>query len=326
METNPPGNFQNNTHYPASQESTEKSHEKEKQSPFFKGNATTSPLEQTLPNPLKTSELQNTQSQNSNATLSQEFMGVIDTLVQEGYETAKPIDTGKSGDQGGSLSQDMKRDLQVIREFLREANYKVEQQSAETAQMLNMIKVELGGAFWQKLQQALQKTAGQDFVNFQKSELASQENAKNASDIGKTANESRTDLQKNPGPIIAELLKAEGNPHGQNEHFLTALALLGREGMPLSTQKLISYLKRRGGLSEQEWQTCFSYVPQHYLAGVARHEKNQSVNWWYIFLALLCFGAFIVTGMGVLETLLVGGGLMTVMWIGSLLFNPGKKR
>src|SRR4030095_1276904 len=75
-------------------------------------------------------------------TLPQEFMGVLDSIVQESYEVAKPPEGGKTGDQGmgggtgqaggqKNVAQEMQKDLQVIREIVRGAKYILDNQGME---------------------------------------------------------------------------------------------------------------------------------------------------------------------------------------------------
>src|SRR4030095_10197 len=184
-------------------------------------------------------------------TLPQEFMGVLDGIVQESYEVAKPPEGGKTNDQGTgggtgqaggqkTVGQEMQRDIQVMREFVREAKYMIANQGMEVAQMLNTMKVAQGGAFWSKVQQILQKGIPVDKqVLFQKldkpvTELpksmasGSQDAALKAA-LGQTQGAEAGDMaMMNPGQAILELLKAEANPAGQLEHFLAGLYILNR--------------------------------------------------------------------------------------------------
>jgi hypothetical protein len=292
-------------------------------------------------NKLATQGTQGAQLQTPSLNLPQEFVGVLNTIVKEGYETAKPPEAGKTGDQGlasggqaggeaalsqKAVTQEIQRDLQVIREFVRELNYLVEDQGVQIAQALNQIRVEQGGAFWQKVQEILQKGIPiEKTVLFQNLEKTLQELPKNPTagpDLAKGmlgAGSGAEAAQKNPGKAILELLKGELNPQ-QKESFLMALQTLDKNGLPLSAQKLRSYLRRRGGLPEQDLYFIENQRKEIFQGPMPR-EEIKPVNWWYILLALGAFGTSVGLGLGIGEAVAIGGAVAVLMFVLSLVLK-----
>jgi hypothetical protein len=282
------------------------------------------------------------QQGSSGPTLPQDFMGVLDNIVKEGYETAKPPEGGKTGDQGQdgatntqkNMAQEMQRDLQTIREFVREAKYMVTNQGMEVAQMLNMMKVEQGGAFWQKIQQILQKGIPvEKQVLFQKldkpvTELPKSLTSAPGSDAAlKAAMGGATNLgdmaKMTPGQAILELLKAEGNPTAQLEHFLAAMTILNRDGLQESAKKLRSYLRRRGDWTPEQEIRYFRGEDQkkEIFQGPMPREEFRPVNFWYLLLAIGTFGASLGLGLNIMEAAVVGVFSALIMFLLALLFR-----
>lgn len=271
-------------------------------------------------------------------TLQQDFMGVVDSIVKEGYQTAKPTESGQMGDQAQdgaasqrNMAQEMQRDQQVLREFIREANYLVGEKGMELSQMLNTIRVEQGGAFWQKVQQILQKGIPiEQAVIFQKAEKSFQEMGKNPAEMNQAlktlAGGALTQAQqeaamRNPGKVILELLKIETNPQAQIDNFLAALKTLTRDGMQESAQKLRSYLRRRGGFTEEDLMFYTSSDRKEIFQGPLSREPIQPVNWWYLLLAIGTFGTSMGLGLNTLEAALMGIGVAVLMFCLSLIFK-----
>jgi len=260
--------------------------------------------------------------QPSSMGLPRDFMGVMDSIVKEGYETAKPPSSGKTGDQDAqgsmgqkSTTQDFQKDLTTLREFMREAKYMIENQGMNVAQMFNMVKVEQGGAFWQKLQQVLQKGVSSDTLLSKKGD-PSEDAAFKSLATGTAASES----MKTPGKAILELMKAEVNPQTSMDNFLAALAILNKDGMKESAEKLRFYLRRRGGVPEEAIQYYFTQKKEIF-QGPFPKEPIQPVNWWYILLAIGAFATSIGVGLNLWEAALMGIGVAALMFFLSFIYR-----
>jgi hypothetical protein len=258
--------------------------------------------------------------------LPRDFMGVMESIMKEGYETAKPPSSGKTGDQDAegsmgqkSLAQDMQKDLTTLREFMREAKYMIENQGMNVAQMFNMVKVEQGGAFWQKLQQVLQKGVLSDTLLSKKGDPAEQ-GQMDAAFKSLATGSAAADAMKTPGKAILDLMKAEVNPQTSMDNFLAALATLNKDGMRESADKLRSYLRRRGGVPEEAIQYYFTQKKEIF-QGPFPKEPIQPVNWWYILLAIGAFATSIGVGLNIWEATLMGIGVAALMFFLSFIYR-----
>ncbi|MBL7685188.1 MAG: hypothetical protein JNK65_04030 [Deltaproteobacteria bacterium] len=272
-------------------------------------------------------------------SLPQEFMNVIDTIVKEGYENAQPSSSGQTGDQasnGGTGQKnaafEFQKDLQVIKEFMKEAGFLIGKQGVEVAQMLNMIKVEQGGAFWQKAQQVLQKGIPlEQAVLFQKLEKNLGGPSKNMSEQDMATKVMQAQSQQNeamsmrtPGKAILEILKAETNPQ-QAELFLSAFQILNRDGLNESAQHLRSYLKRRSMPAYEQIHQWAQNHPKEIFQGPIAREPETLNHFWYILIALICFGLSMSVGLSVIESLMMGGTTILLVFLLGLVVKHFKK-
>jgi hypothetical protein len=224
--------------------------------------------------------------------LANEFMNVFMTIVQEGYERYKV----PQSDQGAETFSDergreFQKDMQVIHEFIRQATYLVRNQGADISQMINRIKAEQGGAFWQRLQQTLEKglpTSPEVFS--QKIGVAEtlEKQTQQATEMGKGKADSELIKaeQLNPGRAILELFKAETNPKTQIENMVLALQTLKRDGFEDSSRKLTFYLGRRWGMSDAEMKHFLGRYSIAHFQGPTRKKEVKSFNGWYPLIAL----------------------------------------
>ncbi|GEM_PF-2605083 len=274
--------------------------------------------------------------QTQSASFSQDFLQMMDSIVKEGYETAKPPEGGKTGDQNSGNAQQnpsfpSQKELQLLREFMREANYLIQNQNMEVAQMLNTLKVEQGGAFWQKVQQMLQKgiplhqavvfqSLDKNLQEISKQFLGMEGMVKMAATSGSMgAGEA---LQIQPGRALLEIMKAESNPQGAMDHYLVALQILLKDGMQGSAQKLLSYLRRRGGFKESEQAYFLGDQLRRDLVGPSSPREERSMaHLWYILIAMGSFGALVGLGFDWIASLLVGFSMGLVIFIFSFIYK-----
>jgi hypothetical protein len=263
----------------------------------------------------------------SGMSLPKDFVGVMDSIMKEGYETAKSTTSGKAGDQDAegtlgqkNLAQDMPKDLTTLREFMREAKYMIENQGMTVAQMFNTVKVEQGGAFWQKLQQVLQKGVPTDSLTLSKTEDSAETARMEAALKNLAAGAVAAETMKTPGKAILELMRGEINPQNQVENFLAALQMLKKDGMNESAERLRSYLRKRGDVPEEAIQYYFTQKKEIF-QGPFPKEPIQPVNWWYILLALGAFGISIGVGLNIWEALLMGIGMAALMFFLSFIYK-----
>jgi hypothetical protein len=256
------------------------------------------------------------------ATLSFEFMNVFETIFQEGYENYRvPHSSEGAATNMESRGQDLQRDMAVIREFFREANRLLAGQKMEISQMIHNLKADHGGIFWNKLQQVLQKgIPPQQAVIFQKTD-------KDAGDIkhkfgspeipgalGEKAGEAgKLSQMARPGAAMLELIKAEANPTSQIEHAVLALQILNQEGMQDSSQKMVSYLKRRWGLSDEQMARFLSDHKIPFYMGpmpTADAGEKSRGNFWYILVALASVPIAMLIGLDFLWAIIFGIALL----------------
>ncbi|HEX5034157.1 MAG TPA: hypothetical protein VFW62_06720, partial [bacterium] len=265
---------------------------------------------------LKQSQQQAKQEQPS--TMSFEFMSAFETIFQEGYENYRvPQSSGGAATNTETRGQDLQRDMQVIREFFREASRLFAGQKMEISQMLNHLKAEQGGMFWSRLQQVLQKGIPvHQAVVFQKTD-------KDAGDIkhkfgspeipvalGEKAGEaSKLGQMARPGSAMLELMRAEANPTTQVEHAVLALQILQHDGMTDSSQKVISYLKKRWGLSDEQMQRFLADHKIPFYMGpmvTADAGERSRGSFWYILVALASVPVAMLVGMDLLWSAIIG--------------------
>jgi len=251
--------------------------------------------------------------------LSFEFLNAFSTVVHEGFENYRvPQGSASSGAYGDGKGQEMQKELQVLREFLREANRMVLEQKMEIPQMLNMLKVQQGGAFWSKLQQILAKgIPGHQAVLFQRldKDAGDIKHKFGSPDIPVSGEKAAEALKMgNPaGQALAEMLKAESNPTTQIEHMILALQILHREGLKDSSQKLLGYLKHRWGMSDEELRRFLSeHNLPYYLGPMPKKDREEKAQgtFWYPVLALVAVPVGMIAGMDFLWASVLGIALL----------------
>ena len=253
-----------------------------------------------------------------NYSLTSDFMNTFQTMFQEGYEANRV----PQADQGAGVNADTRgpeaqRDQQVIREFIREAQrLMVSDQNLEIGQIVLRIKAEQGGVFWQKVEQALQRGMNPlQLVTFQKlqkdaGEIKPKFGAPEIPVAGEKGAEAGKLMQNQAGRAMLELIKAEINPNSQLDGMILILQLLQREGMKDSSQKLISYMKNRYGLSEDEMERFLRehQLLPYYMGPMPREEKGAKSQGtlWYIFISLLVVPAVALIGMDWVWAVILG--------------------
>jgi hypothetical protein len=128
------------------------------------------------------------------------------------------------------------------------------------------------------------------------------------------------EAMKTPGKAILELMKAEVNPQTSMDNFLAALAILNKDGMKESAEKLRSYLRRRGGVPEEAIQYYFTQKKEIF-QGPFPKEPIQPVNWWYVLLAIGAFATSIGVGLNLWEAALMGIGVAALMFFLSFIYK-----
>lgn len=267
--------------------------------------------------------------------LSQDFLSLVESIAQEAYEVPKASageksgdhDTGSMGSKQNSAAQ-IQKDVQILKEFIREANYLIKNQNMDVAQMLNTLKVEQGGLFWNKIQEVLQKgLPASQVVVFQNLEKNLQEISKQFmgmegfSKLSQGLNAESGQIQ--PGKAILEIIQAESNPQGALDHYKGALQILMRDGLPISAQKLLAYLRRRSGFSDYAQQAHFGseLLRKDVVAYVPQKVEKDFAHWLYVFFAVASFGVLVGLGFDWLASLLVGLSMGVVIFVFSLVLK-----
>ena len=271
--------------------------------------------------------------QDQPSTMSFEFMTAFETIFQEGYENYRvPQSSQGAATNTETRGQDLQRDLQVIREFFREANRLMAGQKMEISQMIHALKAEQGGMFFNRLQQVLQKGIPvHQAVTFQKTD-------KDAGDIkhkfgspeipgavGDRAGEiGKLGQMARPGSAMLELLRAEANPTSQVEHAVLALQILQQDGMQDSSQKVIGYLKKRWGMTDEQMQRFLADHKIPFYLGpmpTADAAEKSRGNFWYILVALASVPVAVLVGLDFLWAVILGIALLGF----SLILSAQKK-
>jgi len=258
--------------------------------------------------------------------LSQDFVGVMDEIYHETYQSQdSPSDPQNPlfKEVDVKMLQELKRDMQIVREFIREATYLVNEQQLPITQVVLSLKAMQGGMLWQQFQQALQKNIsfqGTDAQNIQETLKTGPKTSESVSPQIKAKVEIEDAGLKKPGQALLELIQAETNPKGEIDHFLAALKILDREGLKKSSRKLLAYLKKRGGMPA-EYLLPYQTQQKEVFAPFLQRDEIQRVNFWYILLALAVFGASVGFGLSIVESIVVGLGVIVLMWILTFLFK-----
>ncbi len=247
-------------------------------------------------------------------SLTFEFLSAFQTIFQEGYENFKVPQASQGADVfSDQRGKELQKDLGVIREFLREAKRLVGEQKMDVAQMFHWIRTEQGGAFWQRVQQALMRE-GPGMAQMGEGEGLGGKTGALAGATGKEGEKEALEAMKNhSGQAMLELLKAESNPRSQMESYLLVLQMLRQDGLKDSSQKLLSYLRRRMDLSEEEMQRLVAQYGFVYFQGPMPREEKTPVNGWYFFGALLSVPTALLLGIDFLWSALIGVTLVVLV-------------
>lgn len=248
-----------------------------------------------------------------------EFINVMDNMVQEGFTLPKSSFNEGAQDSfhGGSSEGGLQRDLQVIKEFIRESNYLISQ-GMDINQIITKLKVDQGGQFWQNFQQALQK---QSLLKGDSSQAkdASIDLAKNLGGellLGKESGKAQ-EMKSAASQAMLELLKAEANPQMQKEQFLLALQILSKGNLTESSQRLLSYLRKRGDFSDQELHDYYnkSEARKDIFQGPIHFQKSEfkRTSIWYLLAGLGAFALSFGLGFNLAGSITVG--VATVLFI-----------
>jgi len=262
--------------------------------------------------------LQGTHLNDPSQKPAQQFVDVMKTLIEEGYENYKVPQSDKgAGVFSDQKGQEYNEDMKFIRQFSRDLQQLVQDKGLSIRQALNRIKTEQGGQFWQRLQQILQKGMPLDRA------LMMQRNLKQPTGlegklslVDKGGGLDGENLQ-NPGRAMLEMIQGEINPKGQMEHMLLALHLLVKDGMDKSSDKLLNYLRQRGGLSERELQYYLKQQGIVYWQGpMPRHERSKNLDsLWYALISLLVIPLSHLMGLGLGKAILLGMVVMMVVFL-----------
>jgi hypothetical protein len=257
--------------------------------------------------------------------LAAEFLQVFDAVIQESYENyrAPRTDSGAGVFSDGRGDGFSGKDMQLIREFMREASHLVHEQAMDMAQVIRWIKTEQGGAFWQKLQQALQKGLPmQEAKSKNPEEKAAQKSAGAEGLGGEGEGPAGEKGQANPGRALLEMIRAEANPKGQVENMIVALQLLKHDGLERSSGKLVAYLRNRWGMSEEEMR---HFLGRHHIAyfqgPLLKIEKEKTGNFWYALLAFASVPFAMLLGLSFINAVLAGGIVAVVLLIVAMIYK-----
>lgn len=230
--------------------------------------------------------------------LTFEFMNSFQSIYHEGYENYKVPQT----DQGASVFSDARgkeftKDLQVVKEFIRELNRLVGSENMELSQAIHWIKTEQGGVFWQRVQQALQRGLPVP-GSMHEGEVGTLAGRMMGAGTGKDGEKDLAEkLKYQPGQAMLEMLKAETNPKSQLESMALVLQLLKQDGLKESSQKMVSYLKRRWDFSEEDMRRFLAHYNLSYYQGPMPREDKTPANLWYLLWAILAVPAAMLVGL-----------------------------
>jgi len=245
-------------------------------------------------------------------SLSVEVLTTVETIVQEGFENYKVPQTSEGAGVYGDTRKDFQKDLQVVREFLREATRLIKQQGMEVSQMIHWIKADQGGVLWQRLQQVLQK--GLPNSEGEMDQSAGKMRLEGRGALGSGLEKEKIGQGATPGKALLEILKGEGNPTNALESLMVALQMLKESGMQKSSDKLIGYLKRRYNLSDEDMHQLMQKYHIAYWQGPMPRGEKEIANLWYPFLALLCTPIAMLCGVDFLKAGALGMTLTAVVF------------
>ncbi len=267
-------------------------------------------------------------------SLNQDFLSLVESIAQEAYEAPKAQAGGKSGDQdtgnmaGKQNSGATQKDLQVLREFLRESNYLIRSQNMDVAQMLNTLKVQQGGLFWSRVQEMLQKgIPASQLVLFQNVEKNLQEITKQFMGMEGLSKMPQAPAKEGnmmqPGRALLEILQAESNPVTAMDHYMTALQILMRDNLQDSAQKLVVYMKRRSGLSDYAHQASYwvNELRKDIVAPDPQKVERGFGHWLHLLLGAVSFGILASLGYDWIASLLVGVSIAVILFIFSFVLK-----
>lgn len=270
-------------------------------------------------------------AQNQNLHLqTTELLKVIDNIVHEGFNLPKTNPGEGAGNQsgnfqGGDAEAGMQRDLQVMKEFVRESNYLISQ-GMDINQIVTKLKVDQGGQFWQNFQQILQKQgalAKADQLGEGAADLS--KNVRGDAVFGKESLKAQELMKSIGSQALLELLKAETNPQFQKEQFLLALQLLSKGNLTESSQRLLSYLRKRGGFSDQELKYYYGKPESRkdiFQGEIPfQREERKKTSLWYLLAGLGGFSLSIGLGCNLAGSITIGVATIVLVFVFSLILK-----
>ncbi len=273
-------------------------------------------------------------AQNQNLHLqTTELLKVLDNIVHEGFNLPKTNPGEGAGNQSGNFFQGgdaeagMQRDLQVMKEFIRESNYLITQ-GMDINQIITKLKVDQGGQFWQNFQQILQKQgalAKADLSRLGEGSADLSKSVRGDAILGKESLKAQELMKSIGSQALLELLRAETNPQFQKEQFLLALQLLSKGNLTESSQRLLSYLRKRGGFSDQELN--YYYGKQESRKDIFQgeipfqREERKRTSLWYLLAGLGGFALSIALGCNLAGSITIGVATIVLVFVFSLILK-----
>ncbi len=260
---------------------------------------------------------------------SQESIQIFDQMANDLLDHLLPKDFSRSDVENLSArleyireqAPELHSEMNMFREVIRQLKEAVFNRGMDMSQALNMLRVDQGGALYQRFQDFLSKKFPLEAQRFfQKLEAMTPEAMKNifgsAEALAKflQKNQASDAQNRNPALAVLEMVKGEINPQ-QPEHFLAALQIFSKEFNAESSQKLLGYLKRRGVLDENEYLKYMQSfrAPAEQNAALWGREEIKPIRFWYILLAVLCFVVSYSFGNDFASSLLLGVGMVALM-------------
>lgn len=246
--------------------------------------------------------------------LAYEFLNLFESIFKEGYEGYKPptVDEG-AGVFSEFRGKEFQKDMQILRQFMREVKHLVSEEGVEPHQLIHYLKAEQGGKFWQRLEQALQKgilTQKSALPLKSEKDVLKAMKKSNQAGLGDPDQEARLGLDRSqqlPGRALLEILRAEANPKGQIEAMVLALQILKQDGLRQSSDKLVTYLRHRWGMSDEELRRFLRHYHIDYFQGPMPKEERVPQHLWQIFIVLLSVPVALLLGLDLGDAAIVGG-------------------
>jgi hypothetical protein len=253
--------------------------------------------------------------------LSFEFLNVFQTVFQEGYENFQVPKGDAASDLHQQGGKEFQKELHVLKEFMREMQRLVKEQNLDVRNMIYRVKAEQGGVFWDKVQQILQKGLPlHQTVNFQKTQKELEMQARIAGagveSSGDAERLKAAALSKSGSNPMLDLLKAESNPLTRMEAYVAIMQTLRQDGLQQSSDKMLSYLRHKWGMNEEQMQQFLQTQGWVYFQGPFPRKESELPNPWYLLIAVLVIPLAMSLGLGMLPSAAIGLlALLTVLFV-----------